>query len=271
MHDEGGKEAAFVVRRASPDDYLAFVGLFSDLQVHDPVPGPQIWASVFVPSTWVVTRGEEVLGYCYVQEYADTGYVRNVVVDRAARRRGVGRLLMEAAAEQLRSHGKRSWRLNVRPENGAALALYARMGMQTQYAAKALRLTWAAAESIPIGSAVVREAFPDRDADLEARFTLPRGQLAFARGLGRMLFEAVSRGEKRSIGLAVFDRSVPGAFPFRVTEIDAVTPLLAAMRSHAPQHDHVNLVAEDDERLAAVLVKAGASVREEILHLQGTL
>jgi ribosomal protein S18 acetylase RimI-like enzyme len=269
LTDVFGEE--FVVRRASPDDYLAFSGLFPDLEVDDPVPGPEIWASAFVPSTWVAARGEEVLGYCYVQEYADTGYVRNVVVAPKARRRGVGRALMNATAEQLRLHGKRSWRLNVKPDNRAALALYARVGMQTQYSAKALRLPWAACESIPIGSAVVREPSPDRDADLEGLFTLPRGQLASARSLGRRLFEAVSSAGERSIGLAVFDPRIPGAFPFRVMEIDAVTPLLTAMRPHVQQHDHVNLVAEDDEWLAALLVSAGASVREEILHLQGTL
>lgn len=256
------------VRRASPNDYVAFSRLFPELQVDDPVPSPEIWASTFVPWTWVAALGENVLGYCYVQEYADTGYVRNVVVAPAARRNGVGRALMRATAEHLRSHGKRTWRLNVKPDNRAALALYAGMGLQTQYSAKALRLSWAASESIPIGSAVVRAVSPDRDADLEGLCALPRGQLAFARGLGRMLFEAVS-GE-RSIGLAVFDPRIPGAFPFRITEADAVRPLLTAMRPHV-QQDYVNLVAEDDERLTALLVNAGASIREEILHLQGTL
>lgn len=270
MHDERRTHAGVAVRRASPDDYRAFTGLFPELQVDDPVPGPEIWASTLVPSTWVASLGEDVLGYCYVQEYADTGYVRNVVVAPSARRRGVGRALMHATAEHLRSQGKRTWCLNVKPDNGAARALYARMGLQTQYSATALRLSWAASESIPIGGAVVGEVSPDRDAGLEALFALPRGQLAFARGLGRMLFEAVSKAGARSIGLAVFDPRFPGAFPFRVTELDAVTPLLTAMRPHV-QHDHVNLVAEDDERLAALLVRAGATVREEILHLEGAL
>lgn len=262
--------ADFVVRRASPADYPAFSRLFPELQVDDPVPGPEVWASAYVPSTWIAARGDDVLGYCYCQEYEETGYVRNVVVAPNARKLGVGRALMSATAAELRAKGKRTWRLNVKPDNHAALALYARMGMQLQYAAKALRLPWTASQLIAGGNAVVRELSGDRDGELEDLFGLARGQLAFARGLGRMLLEAVSITGERSIGLAVFDPKFPGAFPFRVKDLDAVAPLLAAMRPHVEQPS-VNLVVEDDERLASLLVRAGASIRFEVLHLQGFL
>lgn len=262
--------ADLIVRRAAPADYPAFSRLFPELGVDDPVPGPEVWASVFVPSTWIAARGDEVLGFCYFQEYEDTGYVRNVVVAPSARKLGVGRVLMSATAAELRAKGKRTWRLNVKPDNQAALVLYARMGMQPQYAAQALRLPWTASPLIPSGNAVVRELAGDRDGELEELFGLERGQLAFARGLGRMLLEAVSITGERSIGLAVFDPKYPGAFPFRVKDLAAVAPLLAAMRPHVEQ-PYVNLVAEDDERLASLLMSAGASIRFEVLHLQGVL
>jgi ribosomal protein S18 acetylase RimI-like enzyme len=260
-----------VVRNATLDDYLAFSRLFPELLVDDPVPGLDVWVSALVPSTWIAARDGEVLGYCYFHEYAETGYVRNIVVAPTERGRGVGRALMQATAEHLRLHGKTSWRLNVKPDNRAALALYDRMGMHTKYSAKSLRLPWAASNSLPVGNAVVRALTSDRDAALEDLLDLPCGQLAAARGLGRILLEAISSNGKRSVGLAVFDPKFPGAFPFRVKEIDAVTPLLTAMRQHVPTDEHVTLVAEDDARLAELLESVGASLRHETLHMEGAL
>ena len=266
-----GLGAAFIVRRASADDYPAFARLFPELLVDDPVPSLDTWSSVLAPSTWIAARDGEVLGYCFFQEYADTGYVRNVVVSPNARRGGVGRALMHATAEHLRSRGKGSWRLNVKPSNQAALALYERMGMRAKYSAKSLRLPWAASRALPAGSAVIRDLTPDRDAALESLFDLPRGQLAAARGLQRILLEAISSDGRSSVGLAVFDPKFPGAFPFRVTELGAVAPLLTAMHQHVPMDEHVNLVAEDDERLADLLGSVGARLRDEILHMEGVL
>jgi ribosomal protein S18 acetylase RimI-like enzyme len=271
MLDEPQTQAPFIIRRASPDDYPAFVRLFPELLVDDPVPSLDTWTSVLAPSTLIAARDGEVLGYCFFQEYTETGYVRNVVVAPIARRGGVGRALMHATAEHLRSRGKGSWRLNVKPSNQAARALYEQMGMRAKYAAKALRLPWAAAKALPEGSAVVRELTPDRDAALESLFDLPRGQLAAARAVQRLLFEAISSDGRASVGLAVFDPKFPGAFPFRVTEVGAVTSLLTAMRRHVPMDEYVNLAAEDDERLADLLASVGASLRDEILHMEGAL
>jgi len=262
---------SFTIRPASGADYAAFASLFPELEVDDPVPPPHIWESVLAPRSWVVVAGEEVIGYCYFQEYEDTGYIRNVVVSPRARRRGVGRAFMQAVGEHLRRSGKRFWRLNVRPGNHAALALYQRMGMNVQYQATSLRFPWTALESIPAGLAVARELAPARDSILEDLFDLPRGQLGYARSLGRLLLETVSGSDQKPAGVAVFDASYPGAFPFRVIETDAVAPLLNAMRVHAPAHEVVNLVVEDDARLAEMLIAVGATVRDEILHLKGQL
>ena len=110
---------------------------------------------------------------------------------------------------------------------------------------------------------------PGRDAAIERHFDIPRGRLAAARAMGRLLFEATSGTGGSAVGLAAFDPKFPGAFPFRVRDLDAVAPLLSAMRRHVPTDQHVNLVAEDDPRLAELLISVGASLRDEILHMQG--
>jgi L-amino acid N-acyltransferase YncA len=261
----------FAVRRATAEDYPGFARLFPELLVDDPVPRPEVWASAFVPSTWVAARGAEMLGYCYCQKYVASGYVRNVVVAPWARRAGVGRALMQATANELRADGKSSWCLNVKPDNQAALALYARMGLRPKYKSCAFRLSWSALGALPTGNAVVGPLTTERDTTLEALFDLPTGQLASARGLGRTLLEAATTDRQQSLGLAVFDPKFPGAFPFRVTELAAVAPLLQAMRQHVPGDEHVNLGVEDDERLVALLLAVGADLRHEIVHLAGAL
>jgi ribosomal protein S18 acetylase RimI-like enzyme len=271
MQDAHTSQRAVRVRRATRDDYPSFSRLFPELLVDDPIPTLDVWLSRFVPTTWVAVRGAQVLGYCYFQEYQASGYVRNVVVAPGARRAGVGRALMQATADELRSHGKQSWCLNVKPDNLAALALYERMGMRLKYSSRSLRLSWSALPALPKGEAAVRTLTEDRDATFEALFALPAGQLASARSLGRSLLEAIAAPTLAPLGVAVFDPNFPGAFPFRVTEIQAVRPLLEAMRQQVPSDAYVNLVAEDDDRLVALLENVGASLSHEILHLQGAL
>jgi ribosomal protein S18 acetylase RimI-like enzyme len=261
----------FAVRRATPGDYPSFVRLFPELLVDDPVPAAEIWASTFVPSTWMAVRGLEVLGYCYCQKYAAIGYVRNVVVAPQARRAGVGRELMRTTAAELRAQGKTGWCLNVKADNRAALALYESVGMRPKYRACSFRFDWRALGALRAGSAHVRPLAAAREATVEALFDLPEGQLASARGLGRSLFEATMSDRQTPLGLAVFDQKFPGAFPFRVKSLDAVTPLLEAMRQLVPTDEFVNLVAEDDEQLVALLLQVGGSLRHDVVHLAGAL
>ncbi len=260
-----------VIRRACPADYAAYARLFPEMKTHDPAHALEVWLATIAPFSWMATDDSGVVGYCYCQEYADSGYVRNVVVAPNVRRAGVGRALMDATAAHLRSLGKCAWRLNVEPSNDAAIALYRAMGMHTRYRAKALRLPWASLGAVPPGSAQVRAVTVEREGSLEVLFRLPAGQLAEARRMRRVLLEGHELGDGATWGLAVFDPRFPGAFPFRVKELGAVAPLLRAMRGHVPTDDHVGLVVEDDERLASVLQTAGALLRFEMLRMEGTL
>jgi GNAT superfamily N-acetyltransferase len=272
----GSDADAISIRPAVDADYQAFTRLFPELGVDDPLPTSSVWASAFVPYTRVATEGAEILGYCYAQQYDDTGYVRHLVVAPAARRRGVARALMQATAHHLRAAGKTGWRLNVGSGNAAAIALYEGLGLQTLYASRVVRVTWASASALPATRAVVHELPSVRDAEIERLFALPRGQLAAARGTTRLILIATTPTDATAptgacAGLAVFSPSFPGAFPFRVLEHGAVRALLEAMRPHVPDQPHVNLVIDDDEALVSRLVAVGAEVRAAVLHLGGAL
>jgi ribosomal protein S18 acetylase RimI-like enzyme len=267
------RRAGIVIRPATLADYDAFSRLHPELGVDDPLPSLAAWTSAYVPFTRVALdgAGPDVLGYCYTQELSDAGYVRNIVVAPAARRRGVGRALMTAAAHHLRARGKTTWRLNVAPRNVVAIALYQSLGLRTLYASSAVRIPWETAAALPPSSARVAELPPARDAEVETRFALPRGQLAAARAAGRLILTASNDGASELVALAVFSPAFPGAFPFRALDRAATRPLLEAMRPHVVGHAHVNLVIDDDEALTHALVAAGAEVRGVFLHLAGPL
>lgn len=265
-----GPEPSFVVRRALDDDYGAFSRLFPGLEVDDPMPTPTTWASKMVPFSWVAAVGGDVIGYCYCQEYDDTGYVRQIVVAPTARRRGVGRALLRGAAEHLRMAGKRFWRLNVKPDNHLARRLYERVGLMVAYPAVSLRFPWASLGGIAAGRATIGEVGSEQDVAAESAFGLPAGQLASARALNRIILHASLGGQDHMSGLAVFDPNFPGAFPFRVRDPEALEPLMAALRARArPSDTFVGIVVEDNAALASLLIRAGASIRDEILHMSG--
>lgn len=75
-----------VIRRASPVDYPAYARLFPEMKTRDPACALDGWLATIAPSSWMAARGAEVVGYCYCQEFADSGYVRNVVVAPEVRR-----------------------------------------------------------------------------------------------------------------------------------------------------------------------------------------
>ncbi len=262
--------SAVVIRRARAEDYGSYARLFPELSTGDAVPSRHQWESSIAPSTWVAELGGRVVGYCYTQVFGDTGYVRNVVTAPDARRRGVARALLGATRQQLRGEGQRLWRLNVRPSSAAAIALYEQLGLRERYRSQVLRLPWSVLPALPTGCFEAESFGCDQDAALEALFDLPAGQLASARAAQRILLRAVAPGGE-PIGLAVFSPEFPGAFPFRVLPLEAASALLAAMRAHALEDEIVNLVVEDDARLAELLLGAGAALKEDMLHMTGAL
>lgn len=265
--------SACTVRPATVDDHAAFARLALELGTGDPIPTADVWAATIMAGTRVATIDGRVVGYCYFQAYHDAGYVRALAVDPAARRRGVARALMRVAADELRAQGLTSWRLNVKPDNVAALALYRSLGLQPAYLAKALQLPWRCLPQLPRYGAAVRVAGADRDAALGNAFALPRGQLTQSRAIGRTIFEAVPADQSAApiLGLANFNPHFPGAFPFRTADPRVAGDLLDAMRALVPDDQRVYLTVEDDQPLAALLLSVGAISRMDIVHLLGPL
>lgn len=72
--------------------------------------------------------GGEIRGYSLVSMGAGEAHVLNLCVDPALRGKGYGRLLLQEQLEALTELGVEMVLLEVRPSNGAAIALYDSMG-----------------------------------------------------------------------------------------------------------------------------------------------
>lgn len=257
------------LRPATRADYEAFTALFPELGVPDPTPTAAAWADDLAPRTVVATIDGAVVGYCYFQVLADSGYVRHLVVGSGARRAGVGRALMGEVVRRLRAAGCERWCLNVKPDNEPALRLYRSLGMTPQRTSTQLELLWSEVDRLAAPSVTV-SLDPEHDGPAEVRFGLPRGQAAEARALRRLVITVADAGE--IVGFCAFDPRFPGAFPFRVATPDHAGALLRAMRPHAlPELAHVRVVVDDGPAVRAALIDVGARPLLEILHLAGPL
>lgn len=266
-----------------PADHAAFVRLFPELAVDDPILGQERFELELVPTMLVVEAGEgapepdRVLGYAYFQLIEDLAYVRHIVTAPEARRTGVGRALMTTIAERARGAGCTSWCLNVMRANTAARALYASVGLAASFDTKALHLDWANVEAAPALDSVhnarisARLLEPADDAHAEAALKLVRGQLAITRGYGGRVIMGLFDGETLVAG-TVFDPTYPGAYPFRAARADLAFALLRATKPYARPSDlHVHVVSEGEPAIAAALIAAGAKVVHDIVHMKGAL
>ena len=72
----------------------------------------------------VAVEGDAVLGYVGMHHLLDEGYITNVAVFPAARRRGVARALLADLAQYAAAHNLYRITLEVRVSNVAAITLY---------------------------------------------------------------------------------------------------------------------------------------------------
>lgn len=259
------------IRAAATADYPAFAGLFRELGIADPTPSQDRWTRDLATGTLVDERGGAVVGYVSFYKLADAGHVRNLVVAREARRGGVGRALMHAAAERLRAAGVREWHLNVNVENAAAIALYESLGMAIEHRSTVLRIAWTDVAAMRGEPAVASLAERDDDGELERTFGLLAGRIAMSRERAGRVIVQLRDETCAPVGVACFDPMFPGAYPFCVARPALAWTLLDSLRSHARPGERVQLVIEDDPALVAELAAHGAERRMQLLHYRGAL
>lgn len=259
------------VRLATAHDHDAFARLMPELGVDDPLPTRERFAADLCARTLVAAQDGAVVGYALFEVLADAGYIRNLVSDPARRRQGIGVALMETMRRRFVAAGARTWCLNVKPDNDAAVALYRRFGLEPAYHSYVMRLPSSAPRAAAVADLALSPIAPEDDAAVEMTTGLLRGQLASARGKqGRMLLQLRRREE--IVGVAVFDPSFPGAFPFRVIEPELGPATLELLRALAPAGSpYVQVGIEDDPPLRDVLLVHGAQMHLEILHMRGRL
>jgi len=257
-----------VIRAATLDDYPAFVALFPELGIDDPVPSRAQWEAA-VPGTLIAEDGAGVRGYVTYSTLGEQAHVRNLVVARDARNAGIGAQLMRACASMLRAGGVSRWTLNVKADNAVAIHLYERLGLQIEHRSTVLRLAWAHAGVLACEPATALPVGPEEDAEIERALALPSGRLAMDRGRGRVLVQ-LRDATLAPVGFAALDPELPAAMPFRVTSPAFAGPLLAALRLRADDRD-LQVVVENDADLAKLLITVGAEVRLQLFHLSGPL
>jgi hypothetical protein len=207
----------------------------------------------------------------------DTVYVRNLVVDRAHRRRGHGRALLLAMLDEGRAAGASRGFLYVEPHNTSAIELYLAHGFERRSTAAVLRVRFDAApgwadagerHALPLDAASLDEAMAER------QLGLLTGQIKLLRDQGRALFVAFDREEL--VGFAAFDPRFPGAFPFRARDLGASRVLVEALHERARPEDFpddwrrhgVQIVIEGNEALADALRAHGAELALRTLAME---
>ncbi len=76
----------------------------------------------------VAEEDEKIYGYCGIVMVPDEGDITNIAVEKSMRKRGIGKMLMEALIEESAKRGVNKIYLEVRASNEPAIRLYEKMG-----------------------------------------------------------------------------------------------------------------------------------------------
>jgi ribosomal-protein-alanine acetyltransferase len=121
--------ADFVIRPIHPDDASAL----ADLEAR--CDGAARWGKdgyqKLDPNEsngWAAQKNDRILGFILIRKIADEMEILNLAVDRDARRRGIGRRLLQRVLQDADQHGVTQIHLEVREANEAARAFYLSAG-----------------------------------------------------------------------------------------------------------------------------------------------
>lgn len=267
-------------RAATIADHADFVRLFAELRVDDPPLDPDRFAAVIVPNAFFAEDGSgAIIGYAFYELLQTDGYVRHVVVDPAARGRGAGRAMMDELGRRFRAAGCTRWRLNVKPDNGAARGLYGACGMREAYSARVVRIAWEARGALPDAASPARVLEGDELDAFEAALGIPRGLLASLAGRGFVPLGVRDAGGA-PLGGSAHDPRFPGSFPFRARTPEAARALLDAAFDRRVRFDDAarpwrdagtQVVLEDGGDITDRLIAAGGEEVLVTLHYVGDL
>jgi len=263
------------VRDATAADYDAFVALFAELQIDDPVPSREQFERDNVRVMIVAELEGTVAGYATSRGLTSTsGHVHNLAVASSERGRRVGSTLMREVAERFRARGFTEWHLNVKADNRDAIRLYEHLGLTRRYASCQVELAWANLAALPDDPEPTRVA-PIGAEDLpaiEAAFPLVAGRMASSLQRADRVQRMLRDRSDRPVGVAAFSPTHPGAFPFTVARPTLVRRLCEQLAPHArPQDAFANYVVEDDLATVDTMLTAGAAIKLQLLHYAGPL
>lgn len=268
----------FTLRPGRREDHAAFVRMFAALGVEDAPPSLETWERELVSKSWFVDGPEGPLAYAVVDVMGggDIGFVVQLVVDAPARGKGLGRHVMRALAERFRARGCSQWRLNVKPDNAPALALYTSLGMRPARESVTLRVTREQVETLPRAMESL-EVVPVTEADhaaLTEAFQLMPGKLAwFASFPSHRLWRLKRPGETHALApLGFMDVRAGGEilYPLFAKGPGAARVLLEEGFRQVGV-ERLRVVLTDDRPLLERLRAAGATVVLETLELRGPL
>jgi GNAT superfamily N-acetyltransferase len=251
-----------------------FARLLGELHVDDPVPSRERWLEDMAAGSFFLESGGRVVAYGYGQVLDGTGYVRHVVVDPSWRGRGLGRRVMDEHARRFRAAGCASWQLNVLRDNAVALALYRSLGMEIDFATAVVRIAPDRVARLPRSTRAiaVRDVEAGEERRIERVFELAPGLLATFRGKsGQRVLALVDAATESVLGVARFDPSFPGCFPFLVAEPSLARALIETLLPSLVGKPWIQLVIERDEALARMLLDAGGTLHHDIVHMSGAL
>lgn len=212
------------VRGARPDDYEAWLEFVTYLGVGGTPTDRERFIAGIVPNAIFVEDAGVLVGYALSFAFGTRGDVRQIAVAPAARKRGIGALLMASVKAKLVAAGCTDWRLEVLADNAAAIALYRSVGMRELSLTHELRVdprTFARAV-VP-----VETQEPDGDAAIEAAFDLGRGQIQRWRSFrpAARLVHVGDRAFAQLIDNFADDHGL--IFPLLATDEDSVRSILA--------------------------------------------
>jgi GNAT superfamily N-acetyltransferase len=264
-------------RDARPNDYATFARLSLELKVPDPTLTAEQYEARVMPRAFFLWSGDEAVAYSFWQPLGDVARVLHVVVDPSAQGRGVGAALMKEIGARARRAGCVRWMLNVKPDNGPAIRLYARCGMREAERWWSMEIAWRDVARLPRAESAedadALESFlvaPEEDARVEKATGLPSGQIATLRAGGGRVFVGL-RSAREVVAFAAFDPDFPGAMPFVARTPPLTRRLLEAMQPHAREGAAHVRFATATQAAREAAEDAGARVMVEVTRMEGEL